>query len=423
MILDGRSWSREPSQELLEVNGGETHGPLMKVKRRLFRYSKGGSPSKSLAKRILLAFVLVAAVFSVSLSTTSTRLQAYSDGKEDGVVAGKSAVRDLPRPPVLLSSPVESLTERGVGDEALGPEPGGEPALQASSKPEAAGDEEGGWVDEDEDEDAGSWGELAGLAADKGEEGVGDDGVEIAEVGGGDEDLAGREESEVQEKDAPVPQSVEVVSERNDVGVEVEVSGDEGTGSAPERVEGGPPATGEGGETLDAETGLSHAFLAELEVRGGGIEDYLKDTKVDFSHVETSAEENHKIEQAFATAHWKEWQNTKKGVNEYYKLNVLFDDSQEEEQVSWKETRIRIPPPKRSPSRTKRRRRGDGGGPTTAARPGSTQRTTVDGEVRRLPVKLPCDESVLRGLPKRERARTGCFAKPKSRSRARARAP
>ena len=116
-----------------------------------------------------------------------------------------------------------------------------------------------------------------------------------------------------------------------------------------------------------------------------------------------------KIEQACAIAHWKEWQNTEKGVDEYYKLNVLFDDTEEEEKVGWKKTMIRIPPSKRRapPPRSRRRRSRDQG--TSGGGGGGTTTREVDGNRKILPVKLPCDEKVLRGLSRKERAKTGCF--------------
>ena len=164
-------------------------------------------------------------------------------------------------------------------------------------------------------------------------------------------------------------------------------------------------------DILDRETGLSNAFLEEIE-RKGGIEDYLKETKVDYSKVDSSQEETRKIEQAFSTAHWKEWQNTNKSVKEYYKLNVLFDDSEEGEEESWKRTMIRINPSKH-PSRSKRRRRGGGGGGG-----GNVESSSLDGNNHKiLPMKLPCDESVLRGLSRKDRAKTGCFAKKGSKSK------
>ena len=162
---------------------------------------------------------------------------------------------------------------------------------------------------------------------------------------------------------------------------------------------------------LDPETGLSHDFLDEIEVKGG-IDDYLKNTQVDFEHLDHSKENGHHIEQAFSIAHWKEWQNTTKGVKEYYKLNVMFDDSDEEKQT-WKKTMIRIDTPSKNHSKGRRRR---GGGTnsrssSTRGRNGGTNgQTIVDGNRKIVPVTLECDESVLKGLSRRERAKTGCYA-------------
>ncbi|QDZ18027.1 hypothetical protein HOP50_01g05330 [Chloropicon primus] len=380
------------------------------VKRRLFR--GGGRSVGSCVGRILLAFVVVAGVFSLS---TLNRLQALDGTLDGGSTGGQpSGLRSI-HESNAFSDELEGLRSegRGAGNaaESLGIGGGTLARDRSPARPselslggsfhdrsgdaveliagethekmesgqdddDVAGDREAIAINDDDDDDD-----------DDGDDGDGDGQSEVKGVGGAASPGGSEEGGWVDEAGEGQDPVEEVFAEER---TGAAASGEKATAAEPQ-------------EVLDKATGLSHSFLEELESIGS-IEEYLKDTKVDYEKVQNSGAKNHKIEQAFSMAHWKEWQKTEKGVNEYYKLNVLFDDSSYDEKETWKETKIRIPPPRQSTPRSRRRRRDP-----ASPRSRSSATPVVDGEHKMLPATLPCDEKVLRGLSKRERAKTGCF--------------
>ena len=357
-----------------------------------------GSSVAAHARRTLIAFALVAAVFSVS---TFTRLQVI-EGELEEVRVGGDAER-------MGAVGYEAFVPEPTDDVVVDVAKGDDPRSRATSRHEDLQEEEEvedlAWDDPEED--------PRGKEPQADEKTNPDDRHECEweepKLKDESESIGVEEEDDALDDDGDEVTAEEVVENVVKVDSKTEAKAREAEVRDP-----APPVAEEreraieNHSDLDKETGLSNKFLAEYESIGE-IEDYLKETKVDYSNLDTSREDNHKIEQAFATAHWKEWQNTEKGVDEYYKLNVLFDDTEEEEKVGWKKTMIRIPPSKRRapPPRSRRRRSRDQG--TSGGGGGGTTTREVDGNRKILLVKLPCDEKVLRGLSRKERAKTGCF--------------
>ena len=295
-----------------------------------------GSSVAAHARRTLIAFALVAAVFSVS---TFTRLQVI-EGELEEVRVGGDAER-------MGAVGYEAFVPEPADDVVVDVAKGDDPRSRATSRHEDLQEEEEGgdlaWDDPEED--------PRGKEPQADEKTNPDDRHECEweepKLKDESESIGVEEEDDALDDDGDEVTAEEVVENVVKVDSKTEAKAREAEVRDP-----APPVAEEreraieNHSDLDKETGLSNKFLAEYESIGE-IEDYLKETKVDYSNLDTSREDNHKIEQAFATAHWKEWQNTEKGVDEYYKLNVLFDDTEEEEKVGWKKTMIRIPPSKR----------------------------------------------------------------------------